>query len=245
MNNSLIYESSSLISNTICNEIINLFENQLFGKININKMNKYNNLIQKNEFVIPSSIDINHTWYKINNILKIAIKDILKKYIHLLYNISLPFSYDNSLNDIIFYDKNPDYINSLHEDLPLIQLEKKIKFDIHDLFKKFNWYNIHIGNFIIKKYHRNNHILLNNNDFYINYMDRKYRILSFILFLNDIDIGGEITFLNNNKKIKPEIGKIVFFPSNWCFQYNIAKNISEDKYIITGWVYSDFLQLDV
>lgn len=47
MNNNLIYESSTLISNTICNEIINLFENQLFGKININKMDKYNNLIKK------------------------------------------------------------------------------------------------------------------------------------------------------------------------------------------------------
>jgi len=60
------------------------------------------------------------------------------------------------------------------------------------------------------------------------------RLLTFIWYLNDVDVGGETEFLHGF--IKPEAGKLLIFPA--CFTYYHKGNIpiSNDKYIITGWV---------
>jgi hypothetical protein len=60
------------------------------------------------------------------------------------------------------------------------------------------------------------------------------RLLTFIWYLNDVEIGGETEFLHG--LVKPETGKLVIFPA--CFTYFHKGNmpISNDKYIITGWI---------
>ena len=60
------------------------------------------------------------------------------------------------------------------------------------------------------------------------------RILTFIWYLNDVEIGGETEFLNG--KIKPTAGKILLFPSTWTYAHKGNMPISNDKYIVTGWV---------
>ncbi len=60
------------------------------------------------------------------------------------------------------------------------------------------------------------------------------RICNYIIYLNDHESCTE--FLNG-KKIKPEAGKIVFFPSTWTYSHcgqSVEKNA---KYIIAGFIH--------
>jgi len=59
------------------------------------------------------------------------------------------------------------------------------------------------------------------------------RVLTFIWYLNDVLEGGETEFFGNYK-IKPEAGKLIFFPANWCFPHCGLMPISSNKYIILG-----------
>jgi hypothetical protein len=60
------------------------------------------------------------------------------------------------------------------------------------------------------------------------------RVLTFIWYLNDVEIGGETEFLNF--KIKPTAGKLLLFPATWTYLHKGNMPISNDKFIITGWV---------
>jgi len=95
-----------------------------------------------------------------------------------------------------------------------------------------------INRFIIHKYNKNECYSTYKNDFFVDFQNKKSRILTFIIFLNTIDEGGELIFFENYK-IKPEKGKIVIFPSEWFFPYCEKISLSHDKYIIKGWIYID------
>lgn len=57
--------------------------------------------------------------------------------------------------------------------------------------------------------------------------------LAYIFFLNNIDNGGDICFLND-KTIKAETGKLILFPKEWFFTFKEHIPISDDKYILYG-----------
>ena len=59
------------------------------------------------------------------------------------------------------------------------------------------------------------------------------RICNFIIYLNDHEACTE--FLNG-KKIKPETGKIIFFPTTWVHTHCGQPVEKGNKYIITGFV---------
>jgi hypothetical protein len=67
---------------------------------------------------------------------------------------------------------------------------------------------------------------------------KRVRQLTFIWYLNDVVEGGETEFWSNYN-IKPEAGKLVIFPAHWTFPHRGKMPISSDKYIITGWLYSN------
>lgn len=62
------------------------------------------------------------------------------------------------------------------------------------------------------------------------------RVVSFILYLNDIAEGGETEFLYYPKRIKPETGTMILFPAGYSHTHRGNPPISNEKYIITGWV---------
>jgi hypothetical protein len=63
------------------------------------------------------------------------------------------------------------------------------------------------------------------------------RILAFILYLNDVEEGGETEFITLNRLVKPETGKVLCFPCNFMFPHKGNIPISNDKYIVTAFVY--------
>lgn len=69
-------------------------------------------------------------------------------------------------------------------------------------------------------------------------LDAKYsgRALTFILYLNDVDEGGETEFLYYPRRIKAEAGKLILFPGGYTHTHRGNPPISNEKYILTGWV---------
>lgn len=62
------------------------------------------------------------------------------------------------------------------------------------------------------------------------------RVLAFILYLNDVEEGGETEFLYQSKRVKPEKGTLVIFPAYFTHTHRGNPPLSNTKYISTGWV---------
>ena len=88
--------------------------------------------------------------------------------------------------------------------------------------------------FHLFKYEQNNGKFEYHDDFRIE--ENKYRILTFLWYLNDVDVGGETEFFDEIK-IKPKQGRLLVFPCAWPYIHRGNIPQSSNKYIITGWVY--------
>jgi len=62
------------------------------------------------------------------------------------------------------------------------------------------------------------------------------RLLFFIVYLNDIEEGGETEFLYLRKRIKAKQGKLIMAPAGFTHTHRGNPPLSETKYIMTGWV---------
>lgn len=62
------------------------------------------------------------------------------------------------------------------------------------------------------------------------------RILAFVLYLNDVEDGGETEFLYQHKRIKPKAGTLIISPAAFTHTHRGNPPLSNDKYIVTGWV---------
>jgi len=89
--------------------------------------------------------------------------------------------------------------------------------------------------FLIQKYSQKIGKYIYHNDFKIEPQKGKYRVITFLWYLNDISEGGTTEFLGGEFEIKPEKGKLILFPACWTFPHKANIPISDDKYIITGW----------
>lgn len=90
--------------------------------------------------------------------------------------------------------------------------------------------------FMVQRYTKNVGKYVYHNDFRIELAEKKYRILTFLWYLNTVEEGGETAF-GEELKIKPEMGKLLLFPASWTYPHAGKMPISSDKYIITGWIY--------
>lgn len=64
----------------------------------------------------------------------------------------------------------------------------------------------------------------------------RYRYLSGVCYLNTVSKGGETEFRVQQRKVKPEQGSIVMFPSGWPWEHRGNPPESGKKYIITTWL---------
>lgn len=62
------------------------------------------------------------------------------------------------------------------------------------------------------------------------------RVSTFILYLNDVEEGGETELLYFPKRIQPKKNRLVLFPAGFTHTHRGNPPISNDKYILTGWV---------
>ncbi len=62
------------------------------------------------------------------------------------------------------------------------------------------------------------------------------RILTFILYLNDVEEGGETEFLYMRRRVKPQKSRFVLWPAGLTHTHRGNPPLSGTKYIMTGWV---------
>ena len=97
--------------------------------------------------------------------------------------------------------------------------------------------NIFTQRFMIQKYEKNKGKYIYHNDFHSE--NNSSRIITFLWYLNTVEEGGHTVFWENYK-IKPEQGKLLLFPSFWCYPHTGKVPLSDNKYIITGWLEIDY-----
>ena len=62
------------------------------------------------------------------------------------------------------------------------------------------------------------------------------RLAFFILYLNDVEEGGETEFLHQGKRIKPTKGTVVIAPASFTHAHRGNPPLSNDKIVITSWI---------
>ena len=62
------------------------------------------------------------------------------------------------------------------------------------------------------------------------------RLMAFILYLNDVDEGGETEFLFQKFRMKPKRNRLVLWPAGYTHTHRGNPPLSGEKYIATGWV---------
>jgi hypothetical protein len=77
-----------------------------------------------------------------------------------------------------------------------------------------------------------------NEGFYVPHFDstEKFsRVFSAVLYLNDVEEGGETVFTNFGISIKPKKNTLAIFPANFAYVHQANKPISNDKYVVVTW----------
>jgi hypothetical protein len=115
-----------------------------------------------------------------------------------------------------------DYLNNLK--LNVFGKEK-----VHIIKQLFIGKNVIKSDFLIGRYGVGGHF-----NWHVDYVHGEDRICNFIIYLNDHEACTE--FLNG-KKIKPEAGKIVFFPTTWVHAHCSQPVKKGNKYILTGFIF--------
>ena len=63
----------------------------------------------------------------------------------------------------------------------------------------------------------------------------KERLWVAMMYLNDVEEGGETEFLVQKRRIKPVTGRVVIFPATYTHIHRGNPPLSGEKYIITTW----------
>ena len=62
------------------------------------------------------------------------------------------------------------------------------------------------------------------------------RALGIVVYLNDVEVGGETGFPYQNLLVRPKAGNMVIFPANWTHPHTGEMPMSEDKWIISTFI---------
>lgn len=62
-----------------------------------------------------------------------------------------------------------------------------------------------------------------------------HRIFSALLYLNDVEEGGETYFTKLDISIKPKAGRLAIFPANYIFEHEARPPTKGDKFVVVTW----------
>ena len=61
------------------------------------------------------------------------------------------------------------------------------------------------------------------------------RAVVWMIYLNDVEEGGETEFLYQRKRMKPKRNTALLWPGSWTHLHRGNPPLKSDKYVITGW----------
>lgn len=62
------------------------------------------------------------------------------------------------------------------------------------------------------------------------------RVAAMVLYLNDVEKGGETEFFHQRMKVSPRAGQLLMFPTGWNYMHCGHMPESADKYIISSFI---------
>jgi hypothetical protein len=62
------------------------------------------------------------------------------------------------------------------------------------------------------------------------------RVAVWMLYLNDVEEGGETEFLYQHKRFKPTTGDLIIWPAGYTHTHRGNPPLSNTKYVVTGWI---------
>ena len=127
------------------------------------------------------------------------------------------------------------YLGVLNDNKELVN-DNQLSSDLKYIF--FNNDVLSSDILLMQRYKQNTGKYIYHNDFALNPTTKKYRVITFLWYINTVEEGGETCF-GESFKIKPEQGKLILFPACWTFPNCGKVPLSGDKYIVTGWLYRD------
>lgn len=66
--------------------------------------------------------------------------------------------------------------------------------------------------------------------------ENSHRCLAWMIYLNDVDEGGETEFFYQHKRVKPKSGSLVIWPADFTHVHRGNPPLKATKYIATGWI---------
>jgi len=70
-------------------------------------------------------------------------------------------------------------------------------------------------------------------------MSTASRQLSIIVYLNNVEKGGETVFSDGKLNVYPKQGQLLMFPSSFVFTHEGKPPLSESKFIMVTWIHFD------
>lgn len=67
-------------------------------------------------------------------------------------------------------------------------------------------------------------------------LGRSSRLAAWMVYLNDVEEGGETEFLYQHKRVTPTLGTLLIWPAGFTHVHRGNPPLSNDKYILTGWL---------
>lgn len=197
-------------------------------------------MINESKFTLDSLIGI------FPQILSKEYCDNVITYFNYLQNYNLTFSRKQVDGSIVSQKVDNNYFLSQETDPSRILTNTKLVLQAMDAIDTaVNWYannvyginelakNLELLPFKIQKtlpgqgYHIWHHEQNN--------IQESHRLLSMILYLNDINDGGETEFIHQKCRIKPQTGTLLIFPSSFTHTHRGNPPLKEVKYIIASW----------
>ena len=134
--------------------------------------------------------------------------------------------------DIIVKRGGEEIDKIIYDELKIVFQEYLKEFENTGLINCYANLNIFDSSYIIQKYNKNE-------GKYDWHGDAGFgsgstpRHFSVILYLNDVEEGGETEYKYQNVSVKPEAGKFIIAPSYPQWEHRGAMPTSDDKYIVT------------
>jgi hypothetical protein len=173
------------------------------------------------EFLVPESVCENIINYAENKIEKGFFNKSQSKFRNDVgVSLSRMSSYKNSENFIIINKTIKYSLNKFLSNFTINQSEKNYSYTEHKFQKTVENEGFHIWHFE-------------------NGGEQNNRAFVWMLYLNTIEKGGQTEFYKSKNeiiRIKPEIGKFVFWPAGETHTHRAAPDLQETKYVLTGWV---------
>jgi len=231
MINNYVYVNNDCISQSICNKIIDLVDmqpNKYHGSVGSGVNKKVKNTI---DYSIPIVVN------------DIEVKEILEN--HFRNNprsVSFTFKKINeNIETKLWKNISKMLMNTLIKNISIYINNNLNNYSHLDIFSSNEPYFFEVLQY--QKYYKNNGIFTYHTDdsSYVNNNKIFTRVLTYIFYLNDVEEGGE-TVVWDFIHIKPEKGRLLLFPACWTFPHKGNLPISNDKHIITGWVYKEVIK---